>query len=59
MKHPQGLVTDKAFQTADGKPVLQAGKELYYDGNSQGGIMGGALTSISTSGPKQCSEYRA
>lgn len=48
MKHPQGLVTDKAFQTADGKPVLQAGKELYYDGNSQGGIMGGALTSIST-----------
>lgn len=48
MKHEEGLVTDSAFQTAAGDPVLKTGDNLYYDGNSQGGIMGGALTAIST-----------
>ncbi len=48
MKLESGLVTDPSFQTAEGNPAIDAGGELYYDGNSQGGIMGGALTSIST-----------
>jgi hypothetical protein len=42
MKHPDGLSSNEAF----------AGRldtsEVYYDGNSQGGIMGGALTAVST-----------
>jgi hypothetical protein len=45
MAHPQGLVTDPAFQNAQGKPVIQTGT-AYYDGNSQGGIIGGALASV-------------
>ncbi len=47
MIHPQGLGSHPAFQSADGKSVID-GSELFYDGNSQGGIMGGALTAIST-----------
>ena len=42
MIHPQGLSTDPAFQTG-GRSLLDT-SHLYYDGNSQGGIMGGALT---------------
>jgi len=42
-----GLSTNPAFQTADGRSVLDIGPgRLYYDGNSQGGIMGGALTAL-------------
>jgi hypothetical protein len=49
--HPDGLVTDPAFQQ-DGEPLLKVfGPEeqaqMFYDGNSQGGIMGGALTAVS------------
>jgi hypothetical protein len=49
--HPEGLVTDPAFQQ-DGAPLLatpEPGEEaqMFYDGNSQGGIMGGALTALS------------
>jgi hypothetical protein len=40
MIHPDGLSKDPAFQ---GKLDPS---ELYYDGNSQGGIYGGALTAI-------------
>jgi hypothetical protein len=43
--HPQGLGTDPAFRAA-GHSVIEGGR-LYYDGNSQGGIMGGALTALS------------
>jgi hypothetical protein len=43
--HPQGLGTNPAFQAA-GRSVID-GERLYYDGNSQGGIMGGALTALS------------
>jgi hypothetical protein len=43
--HPQGLGMDPAFQAA-GRSVID-GERLYYDGNSQGGIMGGALTALS------------
>jgi len=42
-----GLITDPAFQSDAGEPVIATG-EAYYDGNSQGGIMGGAATAIST-----------
>jgi hypothetical protein len=51
MVHPEGLVTDPAFQDADGSPLLVTddgeGTALYYDGNSQGGIMGGPLVAVS------------
>jgi hypothetical protein len=42
MIHPQGLATDPAFQSG-GRSLVDT-SHLYYDGNSQGGIMGGALT---------------
>src|SRR5439155_22271995 len=45
MAHPQGLVTDPAFQNDKGHPVLKTGR-TYYDGNSQGGIIGGSLASL-------------
>jgi hypothetical protein len=40
-----GLSTNPAFRNAKGKPLLRT-NELYYDGNSQGSIMGGALTAL-------------
>jgi hypothetical protein len=43
----RGFAGHKAFQNGAGKPVIDAGAELTYDGNSQGGIMGGALTAVS------------
>jgi len=45
MIHAQGLVTNAAFKGSDGLPLLDT-KELYYDGNSQGGIIGGAATAV-------------
>jgi hypothetical protein len=49
MIHPDGLKSDPAFhvdpQNAASAPVIDA-SHLYYDGNSQGGIIGGALTAI-------------
>ncbi|MEC9363886.1 MAG: hypothetical protein VYC42_11755 [Pseudomonadota bacterium] len=47
IKHPDGLASDPAFQTADGRPVFDA-TEVVYDGNSQGGIMGGVVVATST-----------
>jgi hypothetical protein len=44
--HPQGFSSDPAFKRADGSSVLDTTR-LYYDGNSQGGIMGGALVAVS------------
>ena len=44
--HADGLVTDPAFRADGGRPLLDT-DELFYDGNSQGGIMGGALTALS------------
>jgi len=41
----QGFATNAAFQ-AGGHSVLNTG-ELYYDGNSQGGIEGGLTTAVS------------
>jgi hypothetical protein len=45
LSHPQGVVTNAAFKNDNGQPLLATG-ELYYDGNSQGAIMGGALTAL-------------
>ncbi len=47
MKHPDGLSSDPAFQQADGTSAIDT-TEAYFDGNSQGGIMGGAVTAVST-----------
>jgi hypothetical protein len=48
MIHPDGFATDPAFQQ-DGASLIANGHEtpLYYDGNSQGGIMGGSLVAVS------------
>ena len=44
MIHPDGAVANEAFQI-DGKPVIDT-ERLFYYGGSQGGIMGGSLTSV-------------
>src|SRR5262249_42316673 len=44
MKHPQGFSANDAFRF-DGQSALKI-DELYYDGNSQGAILGGALTAV-------------
>ncbi|MFF5257298.1 hypothetical protein ACFY4C_00015 [Actinomadura viridis] len=43
----RGFTGHEAFQNADGAPLIDTGVRLAYDGNSQGGIMGGALTAVS------------
>jgi hypothetical protein len=45
MIHPAGLGASAAFQTADGRSLID-NRRLFYDGNSQGGIIGGALTAV-------------
>jgi hypothetical protein len=48
--HPEGFVTDPAFQQ-EGQPLVKVADDkdtpLFYDGNSQGGIMGGSLVAVS------------
>ncbi len=44
MKHPEGFSADPAFQM-NGTPLIDR-TQLYYDGNSQGAITGGALLAI-------------
>ncbi|MEU6035265.1 hypothetical protein ABZ801_07625 [Actinomadura sp. NPDC047616] len=43
----RGFPRDKAFRTAEGRPLIYAAAGVVFDGNSQGGIMGGALTAVS------------
>jgi hypothetical protein len=45
MLNPQGFAGNGAFQVG-GRPLIET-SELYYDGNSQGGIEGGLLTAVS------------
>jgi hypothetical protein len=45
LKAKDGFVTDAAFQGPQGTPVIDS-RELYFDGNSEGGIMGGAVTAV-------------
>lgn len=47
LKHPEGLASDPAFQSADGRPVF-SNERVVYDGNSQGGILGGPVIATST-----------
>jgi hypothetical protein len=44
MIHPDGLGANPAFQVG-GQPLFDNGR-LFYDGNSQGGILGGSLTAL-------------
>ena len=45
MIHPNGFVSNPAFQDAMGNPVIDT-SAVFYDGNSQGGIFGGTVMSI-------------
>lgn len=45
--HPNGFTDDPAFQFNGGASVIDT-SDLFYWGNSQGGIAGGALTSVAT-----------
>jgi hypothetical protein len=45
MKAKDGFVGNAAFQGAQDMPVIDT-RELFFDGNSQGGIMGGAVTAV-------------
>ncbi len=45
LKNPKGFAANPAFRF-DGKSALD-NNELYYDGNSQGAILGGAFTAVS------------
>lgn len=47
MRAEGGFSSSDAFHTAAGATVIDT-TEVYYDGNSQGGIMGGAATAVST-----------
>jgi hypothetical protein len=47
MDDPAGFAANAAFQ-AGGKPLIDPGSGLVYYGNSEGGIMGGALTALSS-----------
>jgi hypothetical protein len=44
MANPAGFASDAAFQE-NGSPLFDT-SHLYYDGNSQGGIMGGITTAV-------------
>ncbi len=46
LKHADGFASDEAFQL-DGRSLLDR-SDVFYDGNSQGGILGGAATAVST-----------
>ncbi len=45
MIHAQGFVSDPAFQDASSNPVIDT-SDVFFDGNSQGGIFGGSIMAI-------------
>ena len=45
MIHPAGFVADPAFQDSGGNPVIDP-SDVFFDGNSQGGIFGGTVMAI-------------
>ena len=47
LNHPAGFVSSPAFQAPDGSPLVAVGATQFV-GNSQGGILGGAASAIST-----------
>jgi hypothetical protein len=44
--HADGFASDPAFQDSGGQGVIDR-TALYYDGNSQGGVIGGAFVAVS------------
>ncbi|MFJ6167633.1 hypothetical protein ACIQH6_21105 [Micromonospora orduensis] len=46
MIHPGGFAAHPAFRDGSARPLIDVAGGLHYDGNSQGGINGGALTAI-------------
>lgn len=42
-----GFVSDPAFQASEGTALFDS-SDVFYDGNSQGAILGGAVTAVST-----------
>ncbi|HEX8074945.1 MAG TPA: hypothetical protein VF545_08185, partial [Thermoleophilaceae bacterium] len=51
MANPKGFNSSPLFRTAAGKPMLDTTR-AYYDGNSQGGIIGGSLASVMVDGDR-------
>ncbi|HKP90379.1 MAG TPA: hypothetical protein VJT75_10435 [Thermoleophilaceae bacterium] len=51
MVHPQGFNSNAAFQRAGGQPIIDTTR-AYYDGNSQGGIIGGSLMALFVDGDR-------
>ena len=47
VKDPRGFASSAAFRAGSGNTAVLDGS-VFYDGNSQGGILGGALTALST-----------
>ncbi|HZJ27011.1 MAG TPA: hypothetical protein VFF40_08405 [Acidimicrobiia bacterium] len=47
LRTPDGFVADSAFQASDGTALFDP-SDVFYDGNSQGAILGGAVTAVST-----------
>jgi hypothetical protein len=45
MKDPRAFASNAAFQGPDGATILDT-RAVFYDGNSQGGIIGGALMAV-------------
>ncbi|MEV0647137.1 hypothetical protein AB0I28_17900 [Phytomonospora sp. NPDC050363] len=48
LAHRDGLAAHPAFRNAEDRPVFDRRKGVTFDGNSQGGIAGGALVAVST-----------
>src|SRR4029079_9074600 len=45
MIHPNGFISNAAFKDSFGNPVIDT-SNVFYDGNSQGGIFGGTVMAI-------------
>lgn len=52
MTHERGLARHPAFRNAEGRSVIDHQRDLGYIGNSQGGIIGGALMAVATDIPR-------
>ena len=50
--HPSGLAADPSFKLGPGGSSVLDTNRLFYDGNSQGGIMGGGLMSFYVDGDR-------
>src|SRR5581483_1429242 len=46
LQHPAGFAAHPEFQKLDGTPVFDR-REVFYDGNSQGGILPGPIVAVS------------